>query len=186
MKADTDTRFDNLTAEPRDLRTTSHADIKELHHENEAAHDARDRHGDRVRRAGFAGPGFRSIAAPCARRRCSVSTPAGSAPNPAVRTKAARPRSGGASRSRRKSAPAGRSPRRSTRSAASAAATAEARRRRAGARAVLRADAYSPTGRPGSRAVMFRFGTWPTGITSTSSRSATSTTETVFEWALAT
>ena len=53
-------------------------------------------------------------------------------------------------------------------------------------RAVLRADGYSPTGRPGSRAVMFRFGTWPTGITSTSSRSATSTTETVFEWALAT
>ena len=45
---------------------------------------------------------------------------------------------------------------------------------------------YSPTGRPGSRAVMFRFGTWPTGITATSLRSATSTTETVFEWALAT
>ena len=112
MKADTDTRFDNLTAEPRDLRTTLSNVV------------------DRG----------------CPRRRTGARAVPHAPPRP-----------------RRRRGAGGQEP-----------------------APVLRADAYSPTGRPGSRAVMFRFGTWPTGITSTSLRSATSTTETVFEWALAT
>ena len=65
--------------------------VREALHERDRA-GAR-RHRDRVRRAGFAGSGFRSGSArrpaPC---RCPVSTPAGSAPSVAGRTP--RPRDG--------------------------------------------------------------------------------------------